>query len=117
MSESAQDWRELMQACAERFVESEAHTKETSLIVWAAARAAILNHDPKSDPTGEKLYADTIEILGRRRKGTASKIKTVALVRQQYGVDLDLFGSLHSAYKAAHRLAVNKPACTCNCHH
>lgn len=116
MSTDERDWRTLMQACAERFAESESHTKETSRIVWIAARAAVLSHDPKADPTGERLYAETIAILGKRRKGTVSKIKTVALVRQAYGVDLDLFGSLGAAYKAAHYLAAGKPACTCNCH-
>lgn len=115
-------WRVFLETVAEYDAAQREARKEASRYLWLGAKAAIKAWRPKSDPTAERLYTSTLNVMGGERKGCASKIKTVALATVAYDLDVNAYGSLSGAYMAARRLALGLDAdpdtgCTCLCHH
>lgn len=104
MSTVRPTWRALLEQSARHWTESEAarHAQnEAGRYLWLGAKAAIEAWNPRTDPTAERLYWRTLAILGEERKGSASKIKRVALASREQRLDLDGYKSLNAAYKAA----------------
>lgn len=82
-----------------------AKTRATSLI-WTGAKTGINEWLPKSatDVGAEGFGSEVTAALGKSQKGTASKIKTVALAVREHSLDMDAFDSLSKAYAEARRL-------------
>lgn len=80
--------------------------KRASALLWDGAQTGITEWlDKSSDDTGaEGLYGQVIDILGVKRKGDASKIKTVALAVKDHGLVMATFDNLSKAYAEATRL-------------
>lgn len=115
-------WKALLQESAVHHAAGRDARREAGRLLWLGAKAAIKTWRPANDPTGERLYRNTLIAIGGARKGSASKIKTVALATVAFGLDTDAYGSLNAAYVAAQRMGLGletdpDPVCTCNCHH
>ena|ERR1700751_4165557 len=104
------EWRDLLIASTLP-PEINAQRRRAASLLWQGARGAIEAWRPAADPDALLLYAEVLEILGKTRKGTASKVKTIALGTFAYSLDLSDFGSLHAAY--TYIKARNNPTCAC----
>jgi hypothetical protein len=115
---STPQWRALLEQSTQAHLTGQRAKQDSARLLWLGAKAAVKAWRPSTDPTGERLYRRTLIALGGSRKGSASKIKTVALATVEYDLNLDAYGSLNGAYQAAQRLACGEetdlpPICYC----
>lgn len=91
---------------------AEAGDKKAGQLLWAGAQEGINDWLPNSgeDASGEGLYQTLLTLLGKSRKGDASKIKTVAVAVKESGLILSSYSSLSQAYGEAKRLTDAVPA-------
>lgn len=85
---------------------TKATTRSKSLL-WTGAVEAITEWETdraETDVYAENLYADLLDILGKSNKGSASKIKKVALAVKDAGLVLSVYNSLTQAWGEATRL-------------
>lgn len=110
MSENTAAWKGTLSKAAALFDKSSASRKQASGLLWTGAQEAITDWTPRSDDdvSGEGLYSDLLEALGKGRKGDASKIRTVALAVKNNGLDTRQYPNLSKAYAAA--VALTKTA-------
>lgn len=99
-------WQESLQKSNALMVRSAADRKKASHLLWTGAQVAISEWLPKAttDSTGETLYGSIIDVLGVKRKGDASKIKTVAIAVVKHNLVLASHENLSKAYAEATRL-------------
>lgn len=99
-------WQEALQKSSNLLDRSAKARKTASNLLWKGAKEGIEGWLPESatDVSGERLYGDVIEALGKGRKGDASKIKTVAVAVRTHGLDLSVYPNLSKAYAEATRL-------------
>lgn len=117
-SKNRTKWQDLLDQSRIAHEKGKDARREAGRLMWLGAKEAVKTWRPATDPTGERLYRRTLIALGGSRKGCASKIKTVALAQEHYGLDLNAYGSLSAAYQAAQRLAEGSetdlyPICPC----
>lgn len=122
---ASRGWESLLNESADYWRKATENKREASKFLWLGAKAAIRTwgaNEMNDDLMGEYLYRATLIALGGTRKGSASKIKTVALATKLYGLDIDAYGSLNAAYLEAQRLALGTETtpdpvcCACACH-
>jgi hypothetical protein len=84
--------------------------KRASSLLWMGAQTGIEQWLPTADTdvSGENLYGEVLAILGKSRKGDASKIKTVALAVKDHGLVLTMHDNLSKAYAEAVKLTKTK---------
>lgn len=99
-------WQSVLQRSATLFDKSAGERKRATALLWQGAQSGIEDWLPNAsdDVSAEGLYADVLDILGKPRKGDASKIKTVALAAKNNGLVLSLYPNLSKAYAEARRL-------------
>lgn len=98
-------WQEALTKSAGLLVKSEKDRKRASTMLWDGAKAGIENWLPGTDDENAEQFAgEVLDLLGKERKGDASKIKTVALAAKNNGLDLDAQPNLSKAYAEARRL-------------
>lgn len=99
-------WGDLLQKSTALKERGKKATKQSGAFLWNGAQGAIEDWQDTADndPSGEGLYEDVIEALGRSRKGDASKIKTVGLAVVNNGLVLGMYENLSKAYTEAIRL-------------
>jgi hypothetical protein len=96
-------WQETLHKSSVLADRSAQGKKRATALLWAGAQAGIAGwvDTADSDQNGERLYNETMDALGKHRKGDASKIKTVALAVVNNALDLSTFPNLSQAYAAA----------------
>lgn len=99
-------WQATLNRSATLFDKSAGERKRATVLLWQGAVAGIEDWLPNSDEdvSAENLYSEVQAILGKPRKGDASKIKTVALATKNNGLILSLYPNLSKAYAEARRL-------------
>lgn len=99
-------WQEHLAQSATLLDRSAKARKRASSLLWQGAQEGIANWLPDSDTdrSGESLYNEVLDILGKPRKGDASKIRTVALAVKEHGLVLSVHPNLSKAYAEAVRL-------------
>lgn len=97
-------WQATLSRSASLFDKSTADRKKASSLLWEGAQDAINTWDSDSDVSAERLYGEVMDVLGKARKGDASKIKTVALAVRNNGLTLAIYKNLAAAYTEAVRL-------------
>lgn len=88
---------------------SDTDRKKAGILLWQGGRAAIadwVDGPADTDSGAEGLYQEVLGILGESRKGSASKIKTVALAVRNHGLSVVAYPNLAQAYAEAKRLMV-----------
>jgi len=102
----AGSWQESLVKSAALLVKSDKDRKRASATLWDGAKKGIETWLPNSaeDESAEKFSDEVLSLLGKERKGDASKIKTVALAVKNNGLDLDAQPNLSKAYAEARRL-------------
>lgn len=105
-SYEAGSWQETLDKSATLLDRSNKGRAKASSLLWQGGVVAIEEWLDKSDVDvhAEVLYADILDILGKDRKGDASKIKTVALAVKGHGLVLANYPNLSKAYAEATRL-------------
>lgn len=80
-------------------------------LLWSGAQEGINDWLPGSDTdaSAEGLYQTLLALLGKSRKGDASKVKTVAVAVKEKGLILASFPNLSRAYAEAKRLTNDAP--------
>jgi hypothetical protein len=99
-------WREALHRSASLLDRSVKARKQASSLLWDGAQTGIEEWLPGADTdvSGENLYNEVLGILGKPRKGDASKIRTVALAVKDHGLVLSVHPNLSKAYTEAVRL-------------
>lgn len=99
-------WQEALHRSSTLLDRSTKARKQASTLLWTGAQTAIEEWLPNSDTdvSGEGLYNDVLDALGKPRKGDASKIKTVALAVKDNGLVLTIHPNLSKAYAEAVKL-------------
>lgn len=99
-------WQATLNRSASLFDRAGNDRKRASTLLWQGAQTGIEEWLPNAsdDVNGEGLYNEVINILGKARKGDASKIKTVAVAVKNKGLVLSSFPNLSKAYAEAVRL-------------
>lgn len=99
-------WQEALQRSTNLLDRSTKARKQASTLLWSGAQTAIEEWLPTSstDVSGENLYSEVLDILGKPRKGDASKIKAVAIAVKDHGLHLSMYPNLSKAYAEASRL-------------
>lgn len=106
-------WQDTLSKSAALFERSGKARTRASAMLWEGAQVAIndwMDGGSDSDVHGEVLYADVMDVLGKPRKGDASKVKTVALAVKNNGLVLSVYPNLSKAYAEAVRLTKTKQA-------
>jgi hypothetical protein len=106
-------WQEHLAQSATLLDRSTKARKRASSLLWQGAREAIEGWLPKraaKDVSGERLYGEVLDVLGKPRKGDASKIRTVALAVKDHGLVLSVHPNLSKAYAEAVRLTKTQQA-------
>lgn len=80
--------------------------KQAGAYLWAGAKALIEEWDSERDSDAVLLYTQALDAIGKNRKSSASKIKTVALATRDLDLHPDCYGNLNEAYRNAKRLEV-----------
>lgn len=80
-------------------------------LLWSGAQQGINDWLPNSDDdaSAEGLYQELLSLMGKSRKGDASKIAKVAVAVKDKGLTLSSFTSLSRAYGAARDLIDSAP--------
>jgi hypothetical protein len=99
-------WQEALQRSTALLDRSTKARKTASALLWTGAQEAIGEWmtDSDSDVSGEALYNEVLDILGKPRKGDASKVRTVAVAVKDHGLVLSVHPNLSKAYAEAVRL-------------
>jgi hypothetical protein len=99
-------WQDTLSKSATLLDRSAKGKARATAMLWEGSQVAINEWLPESDTdvNGEEMQAEVTAILGKARKGDASKIKTVALAVRNNGLVLNLFPNLSKAYAEARRL-------------
>lgn len=105
-------WQEQLQQSSTLLDRSTKARKRASSLLWDGAQEGISQWLPKAkrDKSGEGLYNEVLTILGKPRKGDASKIRTVALAVKDHGLVLSVHPNLSKAYAEAVRLTKTQQA-------
>jgi hypothetical protein len=105
-------WQEHLQQSATLLDRSTKARKRASSLLWEGAQEGINAWLPgaREDVSGENLYNEVLGILGKPRKGDASKIRTVALAVKDHGLVLSVHPNLSKAYAEAVRLTKTQAA-------
>lgn len=95
-------WQEIMGRSVELMEQSSKDRKEASRLLWESAKRAIVEWMPNTshDPDGDELYEKIRDILGKSRKGDASKIRIVAVHHVAGNIYMFDYDNLAQAYKA-----------------
>lgn len=103
-------WQHDLQQSSALLARSEANRKKAGELLYNGATAAINAWLPGADKdaSGEGLQSEVLAALGENYKGTASKIKTIAVAVHQKGLVFSDYPSIAKAYAAA--IAVTKTA-------
>jgi hypothetical protein len=103
-------WQEALQRSANLLDRSTKARKQASSLLWTGAQTAIEEWLPGADTdvSGENLYNEVLDILGKPRKGDASKVRTVAVAVKDHGLVLTIHPNLSKAYAEAVRLTKTK---------
>ncbi len=107
MARKNNTWQDTLSTAITTAEKGKEYAAKARSLVWEGAKGAISEWDGGADDTGERLYDDIKAVMGESRKGTASKIKTVALASLA-GLDLNEYPSLSKAFTAA-RAMLNEP--------
>lgn len=99
-------WQAVLNRSAKLFDKSRTEHKTATNLLWTASKSGIEEWLPlaDSDKQAERFAGEVLAILGKTRKGDASKIKTVALATKNHGLVLSIYPSLTKAYNEARRL-------------
>jgi len=99
-------WQDTLAKSATLLDRSNKGRAKASALLWAGAQSAIEEWLDNSDVDvyAEVMYATVLDILGKDRKGDASKIKSVALAVKGNGLVLASYPNLSKAYAEATRL-------------
>lgn len=99
-------WQETLTQSAHLFERAGKSRKRASELLWQGAQAGIESWMPNSDTdvSAESFGQEVTDLLGKARKGDASKIKTVALAVRNHGLILAMHPNLSKAYAEARRL-------------
>ena len=97
-------WVETLRAAARKLDTAAVTAREGNSLVWLGGAAAIADVTSGSDYDGIALYEQLLGALGQPRKGTASKLRTVADAVVEHGLDTSEHKSLAAAYNAARAL-------------
>ena len=97
-------WQAALAQSAVLFDRSTAGRKRASELLWKGAQEGIEAWDSDNDVSGEALYSEVLGLLGKPRKGDASKIRTVALAAKNNGLVVTIYPNLSKAYAEALRL-------------
>lgn len=99
-------WQSTLQRAGSLFDKSAGERKRATALLWTGAQSGIEDWLPNAsdDVNAENLYSEVIGILGKSRKGDASKIKTVALAVKNHGLVVSVYPNLSKAYAEARRL-------------
>lgn len=102
----ADTWQDTIVKSAVLKSRAEAGDKKAGELLWAGAQEGINDWLPNSgeDVSAEGLYAELITLMGKTRKGDASKIAKVAVAVKEKGLALSQFSSLSRAYGAAREI-------------
>lgn len=105
-------WQEALQRSSSLLDRSTKARKTASTLLWTGAQTAIEEWLPEADTdvSGENLYNEVLGILGKPRKGDASKIRTVAVAVKDHGLVLTIHPNLSKAYAEAVRLTKTQQA-------
>jgi hypothetical protein len=105
-------WQESLAQSSTLLDRSTKARKRASALLWTGAQVGIEEWMPNSDTdvSGENLYNEVLNILGRPRKGDASKIRTVAVAVKDHGLILSVHPNLSKAYAEAVRLTKTQAA-------
>jgi hypothetical protein len=105
-------WQEALAQSSTLLDRSTKARKRASSLLWTGAVTGIEEWLPGSDTdvSGENLYNEVLAILGKARKGDASKIKTVAVAVKDHGLVLSVHPNLSKAYAEAVRLTKTQAA-------
>lgn len=97
-------WAETLRAAARKLDTAAVTAREGNSLVWLGGAAAIADVTSGSDYDGTAFYEQLLGALGQPRKGTASKLRTVADAVVEHGLDTSEHKSLAAAYNAARAL-------------
>lgn len=97
-------WAETLRAAARKLDTAAVTAREGNSLVWLGGAAAIADVTSGSDYDGIAFYEQLLGALGQPRKGTASKLRTVADAVVEHGLDTSEHKSLAAAYNAARAL-------------
>lgn len=99
-------WQDSLNRSASLLERSTKARKQASSLLWTGAITGIEEWlaDTSEDVNAEGLYGQVLDILGAKRKGDASKIKTVAIAAKKHGLVLGVYDNLSKAYAEATRL-------------
>ena len=97
-------WAETLRAAARKLDTAAVTAREGNSLVWLGGAAAIADVTSGSDYDGIAFYEQLLGALGQPRKGTASKLRTVADAVVEHGLDTSEHNSLAAAYNAARAL-------------
>lgn len=99
-------WQESIVQSGVLKARAEGADKKAGELLWAGAQEGINAWLPESeqDASAEGLYNEVIGLMGRARKGDASKIAKVAVAVKDKGLSLSSFTTLSRAYSAAREL-------------
>ena len=97
-------WAETLRAAARKLDTAAVTAREGNSLVWLGGAAAIADVTSGSDYDGTAFYEQLLGALGQPRKGTASKLRTVADAVVEHGLDTSEHKSLAAAYGAARAL-------------
>lgn len=100
-------WQDSLVKSSATLDRSDKARKQAGALLFNGAQIGIeewIDGGQDADATGEALYNECLSLLGERRKGDASKIKTVALAVRDKGLVMGDFETLNGAYNEARRL-------------
>ena len=97
-------WAETLRAAARKLDTAAVTAREGNSLVWLGGAAAIADVTSGSDYDGTAFYEQLLGALGQPRKGTSSKLRTVADAVVEHGLDTSEHKSLAAAYNAARAL-------------
>lgn len=99
-------WQESIVKSALLKSRAEAGDKKAGELLWAGAQQGIVDWLPDSgeDVSAEGLYQTLLTLMGKARKGDASKIAKVAVAVKDAGLTMANYTSLSRAYSAAREL-------------
>ena len=97
-------WAETLRAAARKLDTAAVTAREGNSLVWLGGAAAIADVTSGSDYDSIAFYEQLLGALGQPRKGTASKLRTVADAVVEHGLDTSEHKSLAAAYNAARAL-------------
>lgn len=105
-------WQHTLNQSAKKAASGEKAKIAAGILLWDGAKEGINDWLGKSDEdtAAEQFQAEVTASLGQKRRGDASKIKTVALAVKKNGLVLDTHANLGAAYKEAQRLTKVAPA-------